>query len=134
MPLLIIVIHSHLIAHHGLQLEVGFNNQCIFALQSFFLLSLRSVFLIFDNLHCTGAVMNASNSFARQQACLSPCPMPEVKSFYFQAFPHQFRMSSVSYSSLFFSKYDVQDAEWYFRDSLLKEGFSWRTDLIHPLS
>jgi hypothetical protein len=101
---------------------------------SLFLISLKFVFLFFDNLRCTGAVMNGSNSFARQQACLSPCPMPEVKSFYFQAFPHQFRMSSVSYSSLFFPQYDVRDAECYFRVSLLKEGFSWRINLIHAPS
>jgi hypothetical protein len=35
MPCLIIVIHSQLIAHHGLQPEGGFTSQSILTLQSF---------------------------------------------------------------------------------------------------
>ena len=50
--------------------------------------------------------------------------------FSFLSFPHQTGLSSVSYSSLFFYQCDVRHAEFRFPSSLLKEGSSWRIDLI----
>ena len=136
MPCLRIVIHSQLIAHYCLQPEGGFLNQCIFILKSFFDFARLGVpfFRPFLLNRCGGAAMNISYSFARQQIFLCSRPMPADKSFHFLPFSHQFGMSSVSYSSLFFPQCDVRHAEFRFPGSLLKEGSSWRMNLIRAPS
>jgi hypothetical protein len=133
MPCLIIVIHSRSIDQQGFSLSKGFRSQNILTLQSFFDFAKLSV--PFFSIPCyIGAAMNISYSFAPQQSVLSSRQMPAGKSFHFLPFSHQFGMSSVSYSSLFFPQCDVRHAEFCFLGSLLKEGSSWRMDLIRAPS
>lgn len=100
---------------------------------SLFLISLETT-LFFSNPFRIGTAMNTPCRFACQQAFRNSCPLPASNSFHLLPFPHQFRMCSVSYSSLSFRQLDVRQAEFSFPGSLLKEGSSWRTDFIHAPS